>query len=519
MSDRSAPASTRDPPEAQAIPRPTFKQRLIAIIVGRPAGKKPPETVGLFISENLEAFIYAVVLVVIVRHFAITPFVIPSASMEPTLMGHENVNDRLFVNPWVYAVEPIERWDVVVFLYPLNRDKHFIKRLVGMGDEEIAIAAGDVYIGGKIARKAAAAQKSMWIDVSRIDGPRELARWGTRGAELGLKGDLALTPPDASTPASLRFLNPRISYDRPTPNGPVPIIPDKTRDQFVGDLQLGAKLDAPSAGTVELRLERGADVLRCELPVGTRGRFVHERRTTANDVETIEVVHEQALDLVLEAGARGKSVRYTHVDRQLTLEVDGWSFSYDLDAAHPRDLGQVHRDGLESAAAAEIRCSGGTLGLHAVSLERDVYYTNEGVLRIGNDGEPLTFRIPKDRYFMLGDNSPNSSDSRLWTIRKVVSTSKADGSQRTVIGETDGSSRGSTMRLLDPSGTRVAYLDEYGVWQEFDQREVDLEVTEMGWSQPDGVDPNYQTVGRELVVGRAFLVFWPLRPFRLKLIR
>lgn len=81
-------------------------------------------------------------LVIIV--FLYQPVKVEGTSMAPLLSDQE----RIFINKFVYHFEPIERGDVVVFWYPLDRSKSFIKRVVGLPGETVAIRSGKVYING-----------------------------------------------------------------------------------------------------------------------------------------------------------------------------------------------------------------------------------------------------------------------------------------------------------------------------------------------------------------------------------
>src|SRR5258706_9334894 len=58
--------------------------------------------------------------------------------------------ERIFINKFVYRFEPIQRGDVVVFWYPLDHSKSFIKRVVGLPGEAVEIRQGALYGGGDI---------------------------------------------------------------------------------------------------------------------------------------------------------------------------------------------------------------------------------------------------------------------------------------------------------------------------------------------------------------------------------
>ena len=98
------------------------------------------------IREYAESLLIAAVLALIIRTFIITPFKIPTGSMEPTLLP----GDKIFVNRFIYRFRSPQRGDVIVFRYPEDPRRDFIKRLVAFGGETIEIANGKVRINGQI---------------------------------------------------------------------------------------------------------------------------------------------------------------------------------------------------------------------------------------------------------------------------------------------------------------------------------------------------------------------------------
>lgn len=84
-------------------------------------------------------------LVIVVMIFLYQPVKVEGTSMNPLLSDQE----RIFINKFVYHFEPIERGDVIVFWYPLDRSKSFIKRVVGLPGETIEIRDGHVYINSQ----------------------------------------------------------------------------------------------------------------------------------------------------------------------------------------------------------------------------------------------------------------------------------------------------------------------------------------------------------------------------------
>ena len=118
--------------------------------------------------ETTSVIIQALVLALILRTFLFQPFNIPSGSMKPTLL----VGDYIFVSKWSYGFshhslpfspklfsgriwgsDP-ERGDVVVFKYPNDTSKDYIKRLIGLPGDKVQLKDSVVLINGKpVARK------------------------------------------------------------------------------------------------------------------------------------------------------------------------------------------------------------------------------------------------------------------------------------------------------------------------------------------------------------------------------
>ena len=97
--------------------------------------------------DNIEAMTMAIVMAVMLKYFVVEAYKIPTGSMQPTLMGNEDTGifDRILVDKLSFHLRDPERFEIVVFKYPLDRSKNFIKRLVGMPGEHFRIAEGDLW--------------------------------------------------------------------------------------------------------------------------------------------------------------------------------------------------------------------------------------------------------------------------------------------------------------------------------------------------------------------------------------
>jgi signal peptidase I len=88
----------------------------------------------------------AIGLALVIIVFLYQPVKVEGTSMAPLLTDQE----RIFINKFVYRFEAIQRGDVVVFWYPLDRSKSFIKRVVALPGEMIEIRRGVVYVNGQV---------------------------------------------------------------------------------------------------------------------------------------------------------------------------------------------------------------------------------------------------------------------------------------------------------------------------------------------------------------------------------
>ena len=107
--------------------------------------------------EYFESIVIAVILALFIRTFIVQAFKIPTGSMEENLL----IGDHLLVNKFVFAptasalertllpIAQVKRDDIVVFKYPEEPDRDFIKRVIGLPGETVEVREKKVYINGK----------------------------------------------------------------------------------------------------------------------------------------------------------------------------------------------------------------------------------------------------------------------------------------------------------------------------------------------------------------------------------
>ncbi len=114
-------------------------------------------TAGSTWREYAEALVMAVLLALFIRTFVVQAFKIPSGSMKPTL----EIGDHLLVNKFIYGLRlpyvdtrildfhTPQRDDVIVFIYPKDKTKDFIKRVKGLPGERVEVRNKQLFIDGK----------------------------------------------------------------------------------------------------------------------------------------------------------------------------------------------------------------------------------------------------------------------------------------------------------------------------------------------------------------------------------
>jgi len=121
---------------------PEAPQAATQIIAQKP---KPSRAAGLF-SAWMRDLIISLGISAFIIVFLYQPVKVEGTSMMPSLDDQE----RIFINKFVYRIEPIQRGDIVVFRYPRDPQKSFIKRVIGVAGDHVRIVDGRVFLNGKM---------------------------------------------------------------------------------------------------------------------------------------------------------------------------------------------------------------------------------------------------------------------------------------------------------------------------------------------------------------------------------
>lgn len=446
-----------------------------------------------------KSLIIAIILVLLARFFCLEPFKIPTSSMEPTLIGDPACGDQIVVNKFGYALHRPQRWEIMVLRYPFDLRRYFIKRLIGLPGEEVFIKNGNIYINGRIARKPLPIQQALHYPVfTKIHGREQYQNaWNPTGVgwqwldngfilqseELGwCRYDQEIT--NKYAPLQDRFFLKRSRPPR-TVGGM----------HTVGELCLECTLQAQSEqGTAVMRIRKGPDKFQVNLVPESDGLTKSPDMQPVSSVTTSSLLwyhgENDLLQQTIPISFRLKSgqtyrVRFSNIDDLVTLTIDGNSLAT-LDYALP--LAEAANNTYESGV--QLGGKNGRFSFTNIDLWRDIYYLSKK--DIFNVDQP--WKVPPEHYFVLGDNSPDSNDSREWKCFRLTLQNGL---------YLEGDQQFAPVRRQD----HYHFTDICG-----QARVIPCSATrEIKYAIEAPFVPAHY------VVGRAFAVFWP--PTRMKIIR
>jgi len=396
------------------------------------------------------------------RAVGVEPYSVPTGSMAPTLLGHHKAvvcprcgytvcvgsasepgdaqqgeavgaacpncgcadlgldrapicrGDHLLVNKNLSEWRAPRRWEMAVFVPPFEEHKAFVKRIVGLPGETVQIKDGDVYIDHEIARKSSAEFKTLRIPVFDNNFEPGNTGWGVRWLTQPERGPVphdgprlrleAEGIPDAYQWIVYRHTlgttdKARPVFDEYPYNGS-----DPARTPLpVHDFMLECDLEIRAGdGWAALALYDGGSEMVAELPVGTLKDGTHLGEWPAHGSGGEKTVYRTAPTFGLQVGKTYR-VEFAFVDRRASLAVDGRALFAPVDRPSMTRRAEVVKPLRLGARGVELL-------IHNVRLFRDVHYTPAG-----RHGVEAPVRLGAGQYFVLGDNSPNSEDSRFWS--------------------------------------------------------------------------------------------------------
>lgn len=321
----------------------------------------------------------------------------PSRAMSPTL----EPGDHLFVDRLAYASAEPERWDVIVFRYPVDPSRDYIKRIVGLPGESVRIRDGDVYVGGGVIRKPWPVQEALWRPVPG-SGAAQAWRAEAEGIWHLADGVFEVDCRDSQTPQLLRYRREIVAYNTDDLRRmKLPMMRIPTCDAMVGCLLEPRAKGGSVLIAFDTMPESGIQsidqwLIRLPLP-GEDGP--PELRRSESVVAT-----GQPCGLAVGKPSR---LEVCHVDLAIIVRVDDQEVlrhEYQM----PPKLQRAY--GLTRSVGIDLGCQSGHVVFREPSISVDLHLTNFPYTH----GVHKPFALGGGEYFTIGDNNVNSNDSRAW---------------------------------------------------------------------------------------------------------
>jgi len=335
--------------------------------------------------------------------------------------------DRILVLKYLYQFTDPKMWDVVVFKNPPDPPQNYIKRLVGLPGETIEIIDGDIYktLPGentaRIMRKPERVQEYLWIPFYDSDyqvsaKPQGRRVKNVRDDSFTIEDDSVWTENQrlrqfefsgSAQPVEMEFSQSRLRYATQgfcAYNG-------KSTDpeSICSDLRMeGILTPGDSTGTFAVILGKYDRLYRAEL--GFDGTCTITERVSG-EVLAREKFAPLAQDKPIK-------ISFANVDHALKLRLGENEPLRFLGPDEPAEWGYDREDKFHFGSIT-LSGQGGTFVLSKIKLFRDTHYTNSNGATNGRATEGHPFTLGDDEFFVCGDNSPLSHDSRFWSEEGV----------------------------------------------------------------------------------------------------
>lgn len=326
--------------------------------------------------------------------------------------------DRILVLKCIYQIFEPQRWDVVVFKNPEQPKISFIKRLVGKPGEKLELIDGDVYINGKIERKPVRVQDELWSVI--YDNDYQPIRPAVAGFNNkpwkqpfeNTQGSSWKVEPSHPTVFSLDSGPEAVSmmqYNSVSANDFTAVYSYNSLlfmrgAEVCSDLKVRFCVAGGEMGTVGASLSKYDTVYKGF--VNAAGDLVITRKRPGGEEEELRRLKDGKTDM-----SKPVPFAFMNVDHKLILEFGQKRLEMDM-GRDPNSMGEI--PARPGQPVVQI-FGAGKLSLSHVAIFRDEQYLSSGIGGgVARAGRGRPFKLGKDEFFMCGDNSPNSQDSRIW---------------------------------------------------------------------------------------------------------
>ena len=314
-----------------------------------------------------------------------------------------NEGDQLLVHklPWLF--QPVARWEPMVFRQPDHATTAFVKRVVGLPGESIRIRDGNIYANGKLCRKTLAEQEALAIPVyiDRHRSTKRASRWTTESGWTDRQPGFDF--------ASVEHVTRWLSYrhhdieeagrvrDRYAYNPREP----RSRTETVGEILVRATLlSSPSVGRMVIELDTGHHQVA----------WIRDPRSHKQWL-TIAGRRIKTLPMAAHASPTRQTFAFSTIDRTLRAAINGRLVFPPVALPQPGPPRLATESRTPVKPLLRIGASAGDLEVRNLRIDRDVFYRAAARQHAADKD----WKLGDTEYFMLGDNSPVSLDSRSWT--------------------------------------------------------------------------------------------------------